>query len=55
MQNSKLNFKGDPDYEKTKTFSVSWSHTVDSRARPGTSFSAFVNASSTKYNRFCSE
>jgi hypothetical protein len=37
---------------KTKTYSVSWSHTVDSRARPGTSFSAFVNASSTKYNRF---
>ena len=51
MQNSKLNFKGDPDYEKTKTFAVSWSHTVDSRARPGTSFSAFVNASSTKFNR----
>lgn len=54
MQNSKLNFKGDPDYSRTKTYSVSWSHSVDSRARPGTSFSANVNASSTKYNRYVS-
>ncbi|HEY6063918.1 MAG TPA: putative LPS assembly protein LptD, partial [Chitinophagaceae bacterium] len=52
MQSTKLNFKGDPDYSKTKTYSVSWSHSVDSRARPGTSFSANVNASSTKFNRY---
>ncbi len=54
LQNSKLNFKGDPDFSKTKTYSISWNHSVDSRARPGTSFSANVNASSTKYNRYVS-
>lgn len=38
------------EFTNTKTYSVSWSHTVDSRARPGTSFSANVNVASTKYN-----
>jgi len=51
MQNTKLNFKGDPDYLKNKSYFVTWSHSVDSRARPGTSFSANVNAGSTKFNR----
>jgi lipopolysaccharide assembly outer membrane protein LptD (OstA) len=50
MQSVKLNFKGDPDYSKTSTYSILWNHTVDSRARPGTTFSANVNAGSTKYN-----
>jgi LPS-assembly protein len=54
MQSTKLNFKGDPDFSKNKTYSVSWSHSVDSRARPGTVFSANLNASSTKYNRYVS-
>ncbi|MGH2552703.1 MAG: putative LPS assembly protein LptD, partial [Chitinophagaceae bacterium] len=52
IQSTKLNFKGDPDYSKNKTYSISWYHSVDSRARPGTNFSANVNASSTKFNRF---
>lgn len=52
MQSTKLNFKGDPDFSKTKTFFITWGHTVDSRARPGTTFSANVNAGSTRYNRF---
>ncbi len=52
LQHSKLNFKGDPDYSLTKTFFVSWSHSVDQRARPGTNFSANVNAGSTKYNQY---
>ena len=38
------------EFTNTKTYSISWSHTVDSRARPGTSFSANVNVASTKYN-----
>lgn len=50
-QTSKFSFKGDPDYSKTKTYFITWSHSVDSRARPGTTFSANVNAGSTKYNR----
>lgn len=52
IQSTKLNFKGDPDFSKTKTYSVNWNHSVDSRARPGTSFSANVNASSTRFNQF---
>lgn len=40
------------EYTKAKTFNITWSHTVDSRARPGTSFSANVNAGSTKYNQY---
>ncbi|MEO7393927.1 MAG: putative LPS assembly protein LptD [Chitinophagaceae bacterium] len=52
MQTTKINFKGDPDFTKSKTFFVTWSHAVDSRARPGTTFTASVNAGSTKYNQF---
>ncbi|MBI1341854.1 MAG: LPS-assembly protein LptD [Terrimonas sp.] len=51
-QSTKFNFKGDPDFNKTKTFFVNWSHSVDSRARPGTSFSANVSAGSTKFNQY---
>ena len=54
MQRTKENFKGDPDFSNNKTYAVSWSHSVDSRARPGTVFSANLNASSTKYNRYVS-
>ena len=51
MQNTKINFKGDPDYLNNKSFFVTWSHSVDGKARPGTSFSASVNAGSTKFNQ----
>lgn len=50
MRMTKENFKGDPDYKKTPGYFISWSHSVDSRARPGTNFSASVNAGSTKFN-----
>ncbi|MGZ8538682.1 MAG: putative LPS assembly protein LptD, partial [Flavisolibacter sp.] len=53
-QNTKFNFKGDPDYSLIKTFNVAWSHSVDQRARPGVNFSANVNAGSTRYNEFVS-
>ncbi|OQP60484.1 organic solvent tolerance protein OstA [Niastella vici] len=39
------------EFTNTKTYSINWNHTVDSRARPGTSFSANVNIASTKYNQ----
>ena len=44
----------DPKNEFTtaNTFNITWSHTVDPRARPGTSFSANVNAGSTKFNQY---
>lgn len=48
---TKRNFKGDPDYYSNNSYSLTWSHSADSRARPGTSFSANVNASSTAYNK----
>lgn len=52
LQHTKFNFKGDPDYNLVKTFFISWNHNVDQRARPGTNFSANVNAGSTKYNQY---
>jgi LPS-assembly protein len=51
IQNTKFNFKGDPDFLKTKSYFVTWSHAVDGKARPGTNFSANVNAGSTRYNQ----
>ncbi len=45
--------KGSSDFFQTKNFGVRWTHTQDSKARPGTSFSASVNFSSpsnSKYN-----
>ncbi|MGB3154226.1 MAG: putative LPS assembly protein LptD [Chitinophagaceae bacterium] len=52
LQTTSLNFKGDPDYVKNKSYFVTWSHTADSRSRPGTTFSASVNAGSTKFNQY---
>ena len=50
LQKTKRNFKGDPDFFSNNSYSLTWSHSADSRARPGTSFSASVNSSSTTYN-----
>lgn len=51
LQKTKRNFKGDPDYYSNNSYSLLWSHSADMKARPGTTFSANVNASSTTYNR----
>jgi LPS-assembly protein len=53
LQKTRL-LSSDPkeEFTKSQTFNITWSHTVDSRARPGTSFSANVNAGSTKYNQY---
>ena len=53
IQNTRL-LSTDPkkEFSSTRTFNLTWSHTVDSRARPGTTFSANVNAGSTKYNQY---
>ncbi len=50
LQKTKRNFKGDPDFYSLNSYTLTWSHQADSRARPGTSFSANVNMSSTRYN-----
>ncbi len=39
------------EFNSTKTFNVSWNHSRDNRARPGTSFSANVNFGSTRFNQ----
>jgi lipopolysaccharide assembly outer membrane protein LptD (OstA) len=53
FQNSRiLSNDAKQEFTSTKTFNVTWSHTVDSRARPGTNFSANVNAGSTKFNQY---
>ncbi|MDP4264639.1 MAG: putative LPS assembly protein LptD [Bacteroidota bacterium] len=52
LQRTKLNFKGDPDYIHNNSYSLLWSHSSDSKARPGVNFAANVNMSSTSYNRY---
>ncbi len=49
LQNTKFAFKGDPDFRKNKSFFITWSHSMDSKARPGVTFSANVNAGSSRY------
>jgi LPS-assembly protein len=39
------------DADKSQTYNITWTHSVDSKARPGVTFSANVNAGSTKFNK----
>ncbi len=50
IQNFNTNFKGDPDFSHNRSYHLAWSHSMDSKARPGVSFSANVNAASSSYN-----
>ncbi len=49
-QHFKTNFKGDPDFSTNNSFNVRWSHSLDTKSRPGVSFNANVNAGSSKFN-----
>jgi hypothetical protein len=40
------------EFTKNSSFMIGWNHSRNSKARPGTNFSASVNAGSTKFNRF---
>ena len=51
IQNFNTNFKGDPDFSHNRSYHLAWNHSMDSKARPGVSFSANVNAGSSSYNR----
>jgi hypothetical protein len=51
IQRLKLNFKGDPDYSVNKSFKIRWTHSMDSKARPGVTFSASVDAGSNSFNQ----
>ncbi len=53
LQNTKtLNESGftKDEFNKSRTFNILWSHSQDTKAHPGTTFSASVNAGSTKFN-----
>lgn len=52
LVNTKIAFKGDPDYNHSRNFSLTWFHNVDSKARPGTTFSANVNFATSNYNKY---
>ena len=42
----------DKEFTKNNSFQLNWNHSMDSKARPGISFSASVNAGSTQFNRY---
>lgn len=51
--NDQTGEKGSTDFNQIRNFAVKWNHSQDSKARPGTTFSASVNFSSpsnSKYN-----
>ena len=53
FSNDQSGEKGSSDFRQSRNFGVKWSHSQDSKARPGTSFTASVNFSSpsnSKYN-----
>ena len=43
------------EFTTSNTYNLTWNHSSDSKARPGTSFSASVNAGSTQYNRYLTD
>lgn len=47
-----VGIKGEPDFNASTNFRVAWSHSQDSKSRPGTSFSASVNFSSPGNSRY---
>ncbi len=51
IQNSRQNFKGDADFVKDRSFNLTWSHSADTRARPGVTFSSNVNAGKSSFNQ----
>ncbi|MBO4264199.1 MAG: LPS-assembly protein LptD [Bacteroidales bacterium] len=44
--------RGAPDFNEMNNFGLKWSHTQDSKAHPGTSFSASVNFSTPSNSRY---
>jgi lipopolysaccharide assembly outer membrane protein LptD (OstA) len=48
--NSRYGLEGTPEYGARKDFSIQWSHSQNANARPGTTFSASVNAQTSSFN-----
>lgn len=47
-----VGIKGEPDFNASTNFKVAWSHSADSKAHPGQTFSASVNFSSPGNSRY---
>lgn len=50
--NDQTGEKGMPDFNQRTNFGLKWSHTQDSKAHPGQTFSASINFSSPSNNRY---
>ena len=51
LNTSSYGFSKD-EFTKSQNYSLRWSHSQDTKAHPGTSFQASVNASTTSYNKY---
>lgn len=51
LNNSSYGYSKD-EFTKTQSFAIRWSHSQDTKAHPGTSFQASVNAGSTRFNKY---
>ncbi len=49
--NNVTGYKGDPEYGKNSNYRINWSHSQDSKANPGSRFSASVSMSSSGYDK----
>lgn len=52
FSNDQTGERGSTDFFQTRNFSVKWNHSMDSKARPGTTFKASVNFSSPSNNQY---
>ncbi len=51
IQHFNFGLRSDKDFRTRRSFNFQWSHTADTKARPGVTFSARVNAGSSKFNQ----
>jgi LPS-assembly protein len=51
LQHTNIGLRSDPDFLATRTFYLRWQHASDNKARPGVTFSARVEAGSSKFNQ----
>ena len=48
--NSRYGLEGTPEYEPRKDFNLTWTHSQNANAKPGTTFSASVDAGTSSFN-----
>ncbi|HEX8608135.1 MAG TPA: putative LPS assembly protein LptD, partial [Pedobacter sp.] len=48
--NSRYGSEGSPDFSARKDFNIQWNHSQNANAKPGTNFSASVDAGTSSYN-----